>query len=169
MGQLYAHWGAAHLGRFENRVLLAGGSVALATGLLLAQLPFQPLGPTDFWKNSPNLFLIRAGSVLLILSAIAHLSRCLGSMPHLVGALAQESLTIYFLHLCVLYGSPWNVGLRQVFGPTLPPQTVLLDIAAVVMAMTAVATVWNSVKHTRHELARLARWVSAALLIGGIV
>jgi uncharacterized membrane protein len=169
LGQLYAHWGAAHLGRFENRVLIAGGALAVVTGVLLAELPYQPLGPVDFWKNSPNLFLIRAGSVLLILGGVAHLSRWVASVPHLVGALAQESLTIYFLHLCVLYGSPWNVGLRQWFGTTLSPPSVLVVIVLVVVAMTLVASAWNSTKHARRETARLTRWVAAAILVGGIL
>lgn len=169
LGQLYAHWGAAHLGRFENLVLLAGGAAAVAFSVLFAQLPYQPLGPTDFWKNSPNLFLLRAGCVLLILGAVAHLSRRIGSMPRLVSALAQESLTIYFVHLCVLYGSPWNTGFRQWFGATLDPAAVVLIIVAVVVAMTAAALVWNTTKHTRRETARLTKWVAAAILIGGVL
>lgn len=169
LGQLYAHWGAAHLGRFENRVLLAGGAAAMVTGLVLARLPYQPFGPTEFWKNSPNLFLIRAGCVLLILGAVAHLSRHRGPMPRFVGGLAQESLTIYFLHLCVLYGSPWNIGLRQWFGTTLGPAAVLGVIAVVIVAMTVAAVWWNTTKHTRRETARIVRWVAAGVLIGGIV
>ncbi len=40
-------------------------------------------------------------------------------------SLAQESLIIYFVHICILYGSTWNPGIRRWIGPTLAPLSAL--------------------------------------------
>src|SRR5207244_11841351 len=50
------------------------------------------------WQSIPFQFLLRAGMVLVILAAVAHLSRWVAHLPHLFGAVAQESLLIYFVH-----------------------------------------------------------------------
>jgi peptidoglycan/LPS O-acetylase OafA/YrhL len=54
-------------------------------------------------------------------------------------AVARQSLGIYLVHLCILYGSVWNTGLRQWLGPTLDPLHTLLWIGAMLAAMTLLA------------------------------
>jgi membrane-anchored protein YejM (alkaline phosphatase superfamily) len=88
------------------------------------------------------------------MGAIAHGSRLLGSLPRIFGAVAQETLLIYFLHLCIVYGSIWNPGLRQLFGATLGPLGVGTVVVVLIAAMTAVAWQWNWMKHASPQRAR---------------
>jgi uncharacterized membrane protein len=162
LGQVYSHWGAAHLGKFANRLLLGPGAVMVVAGNVFSRLPFEPFGPTVFWSNSPNLFLLRSGSVLLILAAIAHFSRRRAHLPHVVSTMAQESLLVYFLHLCIVYGSAWNSGLRSYFGPTLSLAHTTLVVVALVSAMAVLAWAWNWSKHAHKRMAR----VVTALVLG---
>src|SRR4029077_16448026 len=83
-------------------------------------------GPGNF---VPGEMMMRIGACLIILAAFAHLSRRLNRLPHVFGAVAQESLLIYFVHLCIVYGSVWNRGLVQLYGASRTPLQTGLFVA----------------------------------------
>jgi len=89
----------------------------------------------------------------------------LSRLPHVFGAVAQETLVIYFVHLCIVYGSVWNTGLAQAYGPTLTPRQTLLAVAIVLGSMVAVAFYWNRWKHVRPQMARWSSVAAGAVLI----
>jgi hypothetical protein len=164
-GQLYARWGASHLALFANVVLLGGGALLMAAGFYLKASTLNPYGPGP-GEGIPSEFMVRTGVSLLILGVIAHASTRLSRLPHVFGAVAQESLVIYFVHLCIVYGSVWNVGLLQTVGETLTPAQTLPVVVAMVVAMVLLAWGWNRLKHSRPRAARLAAWgVTAAAVI----
>lgn len=164
LGQLYARWDAAHLTRYANQVLLAPGAAMVLVGLL-EQLRDPPLfsGPGGF---VPAQFLLRAGTCLVLLWGIAHASRRIAHPPRAFGAMAQETLLIYFVHLCIVYGSVWAPGLYQFYAAALGPGAVALTVIALAIAMVGLASYWNWFKHVRP---RAARWVAAAALLALLV
>lgn len=154
-GGLYARWGAAHLARFANLVLLVPGVLLILVGQgadpLLAAI------------------LMRFAACLILLGLIAHASRRLTHLPHVFGAIAQESLVVYVVHLAIIYGSAWNTGLYRFFAGSLSPLQTFLVVVALVAAMTLLAWHWNRLKHHRP---RVARWVSlttGAALVGWLI
>jgi hypothetical protein len=167
VGQAFGHGGAGRLAHYANAVLLLPGAGLLAAGVLL-----RPAGDTLFggpFAAIPPEVLIRAGACLCIVSGMAHLSRLVTRLPHLFGAVAQETLLIYFVHLCIVYGSVWNTGLAQVYGEQLAPLPVVAVVAALVAAMTVLAWRWNAIKH---RSPRAARWIAvgaAAALVAPLV
>lgn len=169
LGQVYDRWGAANLSAFANRLLLGGGAGAIVLAGVFSLLPFEPFGPSEFWSTSPSLFLLRAGSVLVVLGLIAHLSRRLAHLPRGLAALAQESLQVYFTHLCIVYGSVWNVGLQSYVGATLSPDSVALVVVALVSSMIAFAWAWNWCKHAHRGIARLVAFAVLASLVWALV
>jgi hypothetical protein len=104
------------------------------------------------------------GASLILLSLIARASQQITGLPHVFGAVAQETLLIYFVHLCIVYGSIWNRGLAQIYGPTLGPGQTVVCVVLLLAAMTGLAWYWNWWKHTRP---RLARWT--AIGVGGLL
>ncbi|NOT25809.1 MAG: DUF1624 domain-containing protein [Acidobacteria bacterium] len=159
IGQLFAQWGTASLRTFANWGMLLPG------GVLVAVASNMSIGPTgaagvDDWSWIPGQLLLRSGICLVILGIVAHISHRIGQLPHVFGAVAQESLVVYFVHLCVVYGSVWNRGLHQSYGEALSLPVTLLFVAAVVVPMIALAWQWNNLKHTRPQA---ARWVSIAV------
>ena len=156
LGQIYSRWGAAQLTVYANTALLVPGALLIAGGLALRPLAAALFasGPTSF---VPPEVLIRAGTCMLILGAIAYSSRHINGLPHVFGAVAQETLLIYFVHLCIVYGSVWNPGLSQLYGTTLTPGQVLVVVLVLVAAMTVLAWQWNWVKHTSPRAARSDR------------
>ena len=109
----------------------------------------------------PPEVLVRAGTCLLIVGVIAHGSRRVSHLPHVFAAVAQETLLIYFVHLCIVYRVDLSPGLFQVYGATLSPIRVLTIVIALLAAMTALAWQWNWLKHASPSA---ARWISVGAL-----
>jgi uncharacterized membrane protein len=151
LGQFYVTFGAGDLGRYANTTLLVPGAL-----LAMAAIGTRLIDDT-IWTAVPTQIALRMGASLLVLALIAHGSRRVQRLPRVFGAVAQETLLIYFVHLCIVYGSIWNIGLAQLFGPTLAPVQMLLTVVLLITAMVGLARFWNAVKHT-HPPA--ARWIS---------
>jgi hypothetical protein len=158
-GQLYARWGASHLAAFANVVLLGAGAFLTVAGLYVRAHGVEIFGAGE-GSGIPGEFMLRTGVSLVILGVIAHLSWRIARLPHVFGAVAQESLLVYFVHLCIVYGSVWNSGLVQYFGETLSPLQTLPLVVAIVVLMVLLAWGWNRLKHTAPHA---ARWVMAAV------
>jgi uncharacterized membrane protein len=157
-GQIYARWGAGHLSAFANGFMMTGAALAAIT--LLPLFGKDPLG----WV--PLLVVLRTGICLVLLGLIAHASRFITRLPHVFGAVAQESLLIYFIHLCIVYGSVWNMGLAQLWGETLSPAATALVVAAMLAAMIVLAWQWNRLKHVTPQTARRVSIAAGVLLVG---
>jgi uncharacterized membrane protein len=161
-GQIYARWGAAHLGAFANWGMLIPGVVLTLVAYTMASEPVAP-SAVDAWSWVPGEVLMRTGVCLMILGLVAHASRRIAQLPRIFGAAAQESLVIYFVHLCIVYGSVWNSGLYRFYGEALGPGATVLAVIAVVLPMIALAWQWNGLKH-HHP--RRARVVAVAIGVG---
>jgi hypothetical protein len=104
--------------------------------------------------------------VLLVLSDAAFVSRWLEHKPPLVHALAQESLTIYAVHLCLVYGSIWNDGLAQRIGPELGWLPAAGFAASLWALMVVWAVAWNWTKRAHVRVAWGIRAATTAVLVG---
>lgn len=149
-----------------HRLFVVGGLVTVSLALICSSLPWAPFGQTDFWTTSPNQFLLRTGLVALVLGAAANISRIVGR-PHVaVRALAQESLVVYVVHVCLVYGSTWNAGLLQLHGKTTTLLPALGYLALLWLGVTVVATAWNVCKRRDDRLAwRLRLGVASAMVL----
>ena len=163
LGQWYLRWGTARHDWYANVALFAPGLGLVTVAFVIGALPASLVG-ADAWNAVPNQVALRMGASLMLLSLVARVSQRLTRLPHVFGAVAQETLLIYFVHLCIVYGSIWNRGLAQIYGPTLGPWQTVLTVVLLLAAMAGLAVYWNWWKHTRP---RLARWT--ALAAGGLL
>jgi peptidoglycan/LPS O-acetylase OafA/YrhL len=138
------------------------GIVAMTAGFCFNKIPFTVYANADYWKTSPNLFLMRMGYVCIILAGLTYLTQRIGLPRRAIQSVAQESLTIYIIHICILYGSTWNLGLRQRIGPTLTFLPTLEWIIFLLASMTLAAWMWNWFKH--NEPVKL-RWLQSAAVL----
>jgi uncharacterized membrane protein len=164
-GQAFAEWGAATLDRFAGRVLLAGGAACLAAWLVGESFGLSEITGVSA-SGQPTLFMLRAGACFVFLGVLGHISRTFTLAPRFVEVIAQESLLIYVVHLCVVYGSAWNAGLSQLFGRSLPPAATVASVVGVLAGVLPVAWAWNRLKHRRP---RLARWAVAGVVVAVLV
>ncbi|MCX8010953.1 MAG: DUF1624 domain-containing protein [Ignavibacteria bacterium] len=73
-------------------------------------------GNSTFWTTSPNLVFVRFGCVLIFGSLLSALSVYVKSIPQFLYNASRNSLPIYVGHVMLLYGSAWNVGLKDFYG-----------------------------------------------------
>jgi uncharacterized membrane protein len=156
------NWGVGHL---TPKPLLAVGGAMIAAGMLVAVLPFRPYGDIFFWTISPGVFLLKGGSVLVLLTLLSRVLRGVAVPEMAVRSIAQESLLIYFVHVCILYGCIWHDGLRQMIGATLPVLPTVGWIGALVISMLALAWTWNWYKRNEPRTTLVARTAVLALAI----
>jgi acyltransferase len=168
LGQIYSSWGGSHLEEFANKVLLIPGTIAVALGYGVAFLPIVAF-ENGARSVLPVDLLIRTGACMVIMGAIAHASQRVVRLPHVFSAVAQETLVIYFFHLCVIYGSAWSYGLVQFYGAKLGPGQTAGTVVVLVVAMSTMAWWWNWLKHSRPRGARYVAWAGCLVLIGGIL
>jgi hypothetical protein len=158
LGQIYG-WGAARLESYTTYVLFVPGVILSALGWGLTAIENAPWGP-DAWNFMPIQLAIRIGACLILLAAIARASQRLMRLPHSFAAVAQETLPIYFVHLCIVYGSIWNNGLAVWYAGSLGPMGTLVCVLVLLASMAALGWSWHWLKHARP---RLARWVTAGV------
>jgi uncharacterized membrane protein len=168
LGQIYSSWGGSHLEPFANRVLLAPGLTFIALGYAVGALPL-PMFEAGARGVLPIDVLIRTGACMAIMGMIAHASQRMTRLPHVFSAVAQETLLIYFIHLCIIYGSAWSPGMSVFLGPTLGPAQTAATVAALVILMSAMAMWWNWLKHARPSVARYTAFAGCVALVGGIL
>ncbi|MGE0444541.1 MAG: heparan-alpha-glucosaminide N-acetyltransferase domain-containing protein [Vicinamibacterales bacterium] len=161
LGMMYAssHQPGASLRAL--RMIGAIGVLMVAAGTAGRLAGAEPVGGIEMGAARPTQFPLQAGAVCLVVALIAWASRAVAHRSPPVIAIAQESLTVYFVHVCLVYGSPWNPGLRQVFGPTLSLPEVALCVVAMWSLMGLLSVGWNHYKH--HQPAR-ARYVRLAVV-----
>jgi len=168
LGQIYSIWGGSHLDAFANRVLLMPGLSAVAAGYGAAFLPVEAFA-NGARSVLPVDLLIRTGACMAIMGVIAHASQRVVRLPRVFSAVAQETLVIYFFHLCVIYGSAWSYGLVQFYGTTFSPAQTAATVAVLVVAMSAMAWWLNWLKHSRPRVARYTSLAACIVLVGGIL
>ena len=133
------------------RLLLALAVGMIATALVCDRLPFSVYPAHDFWKTSPNFFLIRLGVVSIITAGFFLLRGLRGIPARQLVVLGQASLLVYVVHLILVYGSAANAGLAQVIGKTLQFSEALAIAFGVLLLMLLLVHAWTYAR-THHTL-----------------
>ena len=153
-GAALSHYFVASSLRGEERkffsTILGLALVAGACGIAFDLLPVALYPPHDYWKASPNFFLLRLSAVLLVTTGFFYLRKLPVVIEHPVIALGQASLLVYAVHLVVVYGSAANSGLQQIIGKTLPYYSAAGVGVAVLGAMIALTYLWGYAR-THHS------------------
>jgi uncharacterized membrane protein len=131
-----------------------GGAAFVAAGLWLDTLPMRLYDQYDFWRTSPNFFLVRAGIVLMVLFLGYAWCRWgageRGFSPFI--EMGKCSLLVYWVHFEFVYG-----GLSIVPRYRVGIGTATLGLIAIFVAMTALATVRNRFPRRKPQMVAMFR------------
>ncbi len=173
-GFLFAGVAVAHLflpARNEQREREFFASLAriapwvAVIGLVADLLPWQVFPEHDYWKASPNFFLIRLAIVLLLTSGFFFLRNVPQTVKEHATTLGQASLLVYVVHLVVVYGSAANSGLAQTVGRALNyPQAMVVGLA-VLGAMVIMVQCRNLLQRRHLWSLRLVQATVASTLL----
>lgn len=112
--------------------LLGSGIGLLILALIGNFIEVAVYGESRFWTTSPNLVFYRLGLVITFTSLITFIALRINSIPRILILLGRNTLLIYVVHLVILYGSPWNLGIVYLFDKAFNPFiTILLALAMI--------------------------------------
>lgn len=148
------------VGRFFRGVFMIALGAAVC-GIVFDLIPLSLYPPHDYWKTSPNFFLLRLSAVLIVTTGFFHLGKLPSMLERPVLALGQASLLVYAVHLVMVYGSAANVGLTQVIDKTLPYYAAAGVGIAVLCGMIMLTYAWNYLR-THHTWS--SRFVQAGFV-----
>jgi uncharacterized membrane protein len=125
--------------------LMVAGTALLALYYYVGSLRNAGYGSVHFWDSSPDLVLLRLGSVLLLIIPIVLFSARVRDVPPTLLAVGRRTLPIYLLHLVILYGSPWNHGLNRFCDRCLPLWPSLAAALLMLIVMIGFAVAYSKV------------------------
>ncbi len=138
--------------------------ISIVLGIVCDLLPLSIYPAHDYWKSSPDWFLIRIGMVAFASLFFYSMKRLPATIEKNLMLLGQASLMIYTVHLVVVYGSAVNSGLMQKVGQTLPPPHAIAVASAVLLSMLLLTYAWNYVRRNHFLSARIIQFGIAATL-----
>ncbi|MGH7885957.1 MAG: heparan-alpha-glucosaminide N-acetyltransferase domain-containing protein [Thermodesulfobacteriota bacterium] len=101
--------------KFSLSLLILGALFILAY-LLLYEIRLTLGGNFGMLSMLGNLSYLRTGIVLIFVALITIISKNVAELHWSINLLARNSLSIYIVHLFILYGSTWNKGIIYYFG-----------------------------------------------------
>lgn len=90
----------------------------------------------DNYSQSIN----RIGVVLILNSLFALIAVKIKSIPKYILVLAKSSLFIYIVHLVILYGSPWSLGLYHIIGNSFSVVMTILSTLIMIILMVLISS-----------------------------
>ncbi|MCK9210656.1 MAG: DUF1624 domain-containing protein [Ignavibacteriaceae bacterium] len=115
--------------------LLGAGAGLLLLSYLGNILELEIYGNSTFWTISPNLVLFRLGLVIIFTSIITFIALKIESIPRVLILLGRNTLLIYVVHLVILYGSPWNLGIVAILDKAFNPFFTILSAVGMIGLM----------------------------------
>ena len=152
--------------QFMRRVAVIGFFLIVA-GIMFDLFPARLYPSYNYWFTSPNYFLVRTGSLMMIVAAFWYVSHNIQYLRPLTTVLGRESLFVYVLHLIVLYGTAANteVNLRWFLGTNLNVGQASEVFFAMVVAMLLAASAWGMLKQKYFNTYRLFQLAGSGLFI----
>ncbi len=89
--------------------------------------------------NDYSQSLNRIGVVLILNSTFAFIAFKINSVPNYILVLAKSSLLIYIVHLVILYGSPWSLGLSHLIGGSFSAALTILSTLIMIILMILIS------------------------------
>lgn len=105
-------------------------------------------------RSSTSLLTIsfRVGFVLLLNALVSFISISVETIPRIIILVGRNTLLIYVIHLMILYGSAWNVGLKHYWGESLYALQTISIALAMVITMTTMVWLINKLRIRNKEL-----------------
>lgn len=119
--------------------LLYAAFLFMAISLIGDAFELAIYNQSHFWTTSPNLIFFRLGIVLLLNSAVSFLAIKLKKVPPILVHIGRNTLPIYVVHIVILYGSAWSLGLWNLFAKSFNVWSTIA--AAILMIMLMVSMV----------------------------
>jgi hypothetical protein len=103
--------------------------------------------------------------VFVVLAIVAFITERVSIPVQPTQFVAQETLIVYFIHVCILYGSIWNPGVQQLLGGKLTWSGALSFALLLQISMLALAYWWHRFKRTVPQHSAFVRTAVVGLAV----
>jgi len=103
----------------------------------LLYLAFDNQLPYGYYLSFYSILFFRTGFVLFLSGVMALVSKNIDTIPQIIRTIGKHTLSIYVVHIIILYGSAWSPGLSWLIGKNFSPNQVIL--AAIIMIITMIS------------------------------
>jgi uncharacterized membrane protein len=143
----------------------------IVVALVAEFLPFTVYPNHNFWRASPEFFIVRLGIVVLLMAGLWwREQRKEGASRSVLSLFGQESLLVYVVHLLVVYGYTYEFSFVRMYGPTLNYWQCFGLFAALTIGMYIMAYVWHWLKGWNKSVASYLQYaVIAGILVAFVV
>ncbi len=141
--------------KFMTSVFFIGAS-AVFIGVMADLLPVRIYPTYNYWFTSPDYFLVRSGSLMMLTAMFWFLESFWRHPGQAWTVLGRESLFVYVLHLMVLYGSILNpaLNLQVKYGGKAGLAEGIGIFFCLLLLMLLCATLWSLCKKNYPRLYR---------------
>ncbi len=151
-----------HAVSLMQKTVIAGIIMFLGSFVLLG-IPTQFYPYHDIWKVNPLIIFARLGFVAIVTSGIFFAEHSFKLKPYIPQLIGRESLTIYILHLIILYGSAMNEGLQQKIRQNLSVVEASFAFVIIFVLLSVFVYGWNYFKKNYRTAALVTRWSAVGL------
>jgi len=114
-----------------NMYLGIAGLILAAASKIIALYFSSPLD----WNENIFLSFYRIGVVLIFNSLIALVSIKIRTIPKFILTFGRLSLIIYVVHLVIVYGSAWSIGMYQLIGRSVNLELTIITALLMIFLM----------------------------------
>ncbi len=107
----------------------------------------------DLWEKYFSLIFYRLGFVFIFNASVAYITSGLKTIPNVILIIGRSTLLIYVVHLIILYGSAWNIGINVLYSRTLEPLLAIASAAAMLSLMILLALGVHYIKLKKKKFA----------------
>ncbi len=113
--------------RFSRQVSILGISLVVIS--LIGDLLERYLtGTSNYWTTSPNLIIMRVGFVILLMGSFIFASLKVNTIPKIFILLGRNTLSIYVVHLLIIYQSPAKKYFTRTYNPA---ETIMIAVGMI--------------------------------------
>ena len=125
--------------------LLIIGTLFVLNYLLLDKIRFALNDEFSLLSMRGSITHLRVGIVLIFVSILTMISRDIKRLHWSINLLARNSLSIYVIHLFILYGSAWNKGIISYYGKSFDAFSAIGYCILFIIFLTLFAWVYEKI------------------------
>lgn len=129
----------------------AAGALLITLYILGRLISHNVYGSAMDWELGAGTILFRFGAVILLNGILSFTALKMKNIPGIVFMLGKNTFTIYVVHLVILYGSAWSIGVWSYASHSLSPLLSVSSALGMITLMTLMIIILERIKAGRQN------------------
>lgn len=130
---------------FSYKLVFLGVSM-IVMFFILSYIQDSRFDGENIWLSSYSLIFLRLGYVVLLNGIVSLAVRKIKSIPKIIIETGRHTLLLYAVHLVILYGSAWSLGLGHFYGRKFNTAETIFSAITMLVLMFSLVVVIEKIK-----------------------